>query len=142
LRERTEDIPDLVRHFLGQAEDEGLPPKTIDAEGMELLKRYRWPGNVRELENLVRRLAALYTEETIGSAILESELAEPDFGKPAEQASVDEPLSSSVERTLNRIFAAHGEDLPPPGLYDRLLKEVERPLFSMSLAATRGNQIK
>ena len=93
-------------------------------------------------ENLVRRLAALYTEETIGSAILESELAEPDFGKPAEQASVDEPLSSSVERTLNRIFAAHGEDLPPPGLYDRLLKEVERPLFSMSLAATRGNQIK
>ena len=76
------------------------------------------------------------------AAILESELAEPDFGKPAEQASVDEPLSSSVERTLNRIFAAHGEDLPPPGLYDRLLKEVERPLFSMSLAATRGNQIK
>jgi two-component system nitrogen regulation response regulator GlnG len=142
LRERSEDIPDLVRHFLGQAEDEGLPPKTIDAEGMELIKRYRWPGNVRELENLVRRLAALYTEETIGAAILEAELAEPDFGKPAEQAAADEPLSVSVERTLNRIFAAHGDDLPPPGLYDRLLREVEKPLFSMSLAATRGNQIK
>jgi two-component system nitrogen regulation response regulator GlnG len=142
LRERTEDIADLVRHFLGQAEDEGLPPKTIDSEGMELLKRYRWPGNVRELENLVRRLAALYTEETIGAHILESELAEPDFGKPAAQAATDEPLASSVERTLNRIFSTHGDDLPPPGLYERLLREVERPLFSMSLAATRGNQIK
>ena len=142
LRERTEDIADLVRHFLGQAEDEGLPPKTIDSEGMELLKRYRWPGNVRELENLVRRLAALYTEETIGSHILESELAEPDFGKPAAQAATDEPLASSVERTLNRIFSTHGDDLPPPGLYERLLREVEKPLFAMSLAATRGNQIK
>jgi two-component system nitrogen regulation response regulator GlnG len=142
LRERTEDIPDLVRHFLALAEAEGLPPKTIDAEGMELLKRYRWPGNVRELENLVRRLAALYAEETIGAAVLGAELAEPDFGRPLEQAPADEPLSASVERALNRLFAAHGEALPPPGLYDRILHEVERPLFAMTLAATHGNQIK
>ena len=142
LRERAEDIPDLVRHFLDQAEAEGLPPKTIDSEGMELLKRYRWPGNVRELENLVRRLAALYTEEIIGASVLETELAEPDFSRPTEQAPSDEPLSSSVERALNRLFAQHGEALPPPGLYDRILREVEKPLFGMTLAATRGNQIK
>ncbi|MEX0838974.1 MAG: nitrogen regulation protein NR(I) [Parvibaculum sp.] len=142
LRERSEDIPDLIRHFLGQAEDEGLPPKTIDADGMELLKRYRWPGNVRELENLVRRLAALYTEEIIGASILETELAEPDFGRSVEQPAIDEPLGVAVERTLSRIFAAHGDALPPPGLYDRLLQEVERPLLGMSLAVTRGNQIK
>ncbi|HUD52959.1 nitrogen regulation protein NR(I), partial [Parvibaculum sp.] len=142
LRERAEDIPDLVRHFLNQAEAEGLPPKTIDAEGMELLKRYRWPGNVRELENLVRRLAALYTEEMIGASVLETELAEPDFGRPLEQTPTDEPLASSVERSLNRLFAQHGDTLPPPGLYDRILREVEKPLFGMTLAATRGNQIK
>ena len=142
LRERAEDIPDLVRHFLGLAEQEGLAPKMIDAEGMELLKRYRWPGNVRELENLVRRLAALYTEETIGADILEVELAEPEFGKPEAQPPADEPLSAAVERTLSRLFAAHGEDLPPAGLYERIMLEVEKPLFSMSLAATRGNQIK
>lgn len=142
LRERAEDIPDLVRHFLNQAEQEGLPPKTIDSEGMELLKRYRWPGNVRELENLVRRLAALYTEEIIGASVLETELAEPDFGRPLEQAPTDEPLASSVERSLNRLFAQHGDTLPPPGLYDRILREVEKPLFGMTLAATRGNQIK
>jgi two-component system nitrogen regulation response regulator GlnG len=142
LRERTEDIPDLVRHFLSQAELEGLPPKTIDVEGMELIKRYRWPGNVRELENLVRRLAALYTEETIGASVLANELAEPDFGRPSGPAQTDEPLSSSVERALNRLFAAGGDALPPPGLYDRILREVEKPLFGMALAATRGNQIK
>lgn len=142
LHERTEDIPDLVRHFLAQAEQEGLPPKTIDSEGMELLKRYRWPGNVRELENLVRRLAALYTEETIGASILTGELAEPEFKNTLEQAPADEPLSVAVERSLTRLFAAHGDGLPPPGLYDNILREVERPLFGMALAATRGNQIK
>tara|TARA_R110000868_G_scaffold144396_7_gene363521 strand:- start:9447 stop:10889 length:1443 start_codon:yes stop_codon:yes gene_type:complete len=142
LRERTEDIPDLVRHFLNQAEAEGLPPKTIDSDGMEFIKRYRWPGNVRELENLVRRLAALYTEEAIGASVLEAELAEPDFGRPSQDAPVDEPLTSSVERALNRLFASAGDDLPPPGLYDRILREVEKPLFGMTLAATRGNQIK
>src|SRR5690606_12809175 len=57
LRERVEDIPDLVRHFFRAAEKEGLPQKQIEAAALERMKRYRWPGNVRELENLVRRLA-------------------------------------------------------------------------------------
>src|SRR5262245_16042893 len=55
LRERTEDIPDLIRHFFTQAEREGLPTKQIDVAALDRLKRYRWPGNVRELENLARR---------------------------------------------------------------------------------------
>src|ERR1700724_2900531 len=54
LRERADDIPDLVRHFLKRAE--GEQRKGIEEEALELLKRQRWPGNVRELENLVRRL--------------------------------------------------------------------------------------
>ena len=65
LRERVEDVPDLIRHFFALAEREGLPPKQIDQAALERLKRYRWPGNVRELENLARRLAALYPQETI-----------------------------------------------------------------------------
>src|ERR1044072_1247446 len=59
LRERTEDVPDLIRHFFSQAEREGLPQKQVDAAALEKLKRYRWPGNVRELENLARRLSDL-----------------------------------------------------------------------------------
>jgi two-component system nitrogen regulation response regulator GlnG len=62
LRERVEDVADLMRHFFGIAEREGLPTKQIDAAALERLKRYRWPGNVRELENLARRLAALYPQ--------------------------------------------------------------------------------
>ena len=69
LRERLEDLPLLAHHFLDRVQSEGLPAKTIDADGMERLKAHGWPGNVRELENLVRRLAALYSEDTIGKPL-------------------------------------------------------------------------
>src|SRR5882762_3482379 len=81
LRERSSDIPPLVRHFAALAAKEGLPVKTIDDLAMQRLQQYRWPGNVRELENLVRRLAALYPQEVIGLEVIEAELAE---GPPAE----------------------------------------------------------
>jgi len=57
LRERIEDLPDLIRHFFTLAEKDGLPPKKLDALALERMKQHRWPGNVRELENLARRLA-------------------------------------------------------------------------------------
>src|SRR5579862_6239566 len=63
LRERSEDIPDLVRHFFQRNAAEGLQPKSVEQAALDRLKRYAWPGNVRELENLVRRLAALYSQE-------------------------------------------------------------------------------
>ena len=61
LRERLEDVGDLVRHFLRQAAREGLGQKSIESAAIERLKAHPWPGNVRELENVVRRLVALYT---------------------------------------------------------------------------------
>jgi two-component system nitrogen regulation response regulator GlnG len=141
LRERTEDTPALVRHFFAQAAIEGLPAKRLDDAAMERLKAYRWPGNVRELENLVRRLAALYSQETIGVDVIEAELAETSATPVLEQEKA-ESLTGSVERHLRDYFGAHRDGLPPPGLYDRILREVERPLLNLSLAATRGNQIK
>src|SRR5262249_32194426 len=74
LRERTSDIPALLRHFASLARREGLPLKSIDEPAMERLRTYRWPGNIRELENLVRRLAALYSQEAIGLDVVEAEL--------------------------------------------------------------------
>jgi two-component system nitrogen regulation response regulator GlnG len=142
LRERPEDIPDLVRHFLARASEEGLPPKRLDPEAMDRLKRYRWPGNVRELENLVRRLAALYAEETIGLDVIESELIATAPEPSAPEAGEPDSIVSAVERHLRRYFAAHGDRLPPPGLYDRIVQEVERPLLELSLSATRGNQVR
>ena len=51
-------------------------------------------------------------------------------------------LSSSIYRNLEKYFKAHDQRLPPDGLYNRILKEVERPLISLTLNATRGNQLK
>jgi len=142
LRERSEDIPDLIRHFFALVEREGLPPKQIDQAALDRLKRHRWPGNVRELENLARRLAALYPQETITAAVIDAELSQPALAAPGESRGGDENLSNAVERYLARYFAGFDGDLPPPGLYHRILREVEGPLVSAALAATRGNQIR
>jgi two-component system, NtrC family, nitrogen regulation response regulator GlnG len=142
LRERSEDIPALVRHFLAQAGAEGLPGKTLDQPAMERLKAYRWPGNVRELENLVRRLSALYAQEVIDAEIINAELVEATLpGEPA-TLPANEGLGAAVERHLKEYYAAHKDTLPAAGLYDRILREVERPLILLTLAATRGNQIR
>jgi two-component system nitrogen regulation response regulator GlnG len=142
LRERREDVPDLARHFLQQAEAEGLPAKTFDPGAIEVLKAHDWPGNVRELENLVRRIAALYSDEVIGASIVRMELSAPPPDAEAPPPPEAENLGAAIEFHLNRYFAAHGEELPPPGLYDRVLRELERPLLSICLGATRGNQLR
>jgi two-component system, NtrC family, nitrogen regulation response regulator GlnG len=142
LRERSEDVPDLIRHFFAQAEREGLPLKQLDQGALDRLKRYRWPGNVRELENLARRLAALYPQETISAAVIDSELAQPMMASVGDEPMSEDNLSTAVERYLSRYFAGFDADLPPPGLYHRILREVEYPLLSAALAATRGNQIR
>src|ERR1700761_1695698 len=142
LRERIEDIPDLVRHFLRKAEDEGLPAKTLDGESLETLRRHRWPGNVRELENLIRRLAVLHSGDAIPASVLLEELKEPARTFSLEEGGEAESLSGSVERYLTQYFMAQGDRLPPAGVYDRILAEVERPLISICLAATKGNQIR
>ena len=139
LRERTSDIPELVRHFMSRASGEGLPPKTIDPAAMDRLRRHRWPGNVRELENMVRRLAALYSEEVIGTDVIEAELADT---VPATTEPESDGLGSSVEGHLKSYFSAHAGGLPASGLFDRVMREVERPLISLTLEATRGNQIR
>jgi two-component system nitrogen regulation response regulator GlnG len=142
LRERVEDVPDLIRHFFAEAEREGLPPKQLDQAALDRLKRYRWPGNVRELENLARRLAALYPQEVITSAVIDAELVQPPISAGHDEPRPEENLMATVERYLTRYFASFDKGLPPPGLYHRILREVEYPLLSAALAATRGNQIR
>jgi two-component system nitrogen regulation response regulator GlnG len=139
LRERTDDIPDLVHHFGLRAEQEGLPTKHLTSEAIDRLRAHPWPGNVRELENLMRRLAALTADDTVSAAVVERELMSDT---PQRQQDDDTSLSAIVERHLEGYFAAHGAALPPDGLFPRIIKEVERPLIELSLKATRGNQIK
>jgi two-component system, NtrC family, nitrogen regulation response regulator GlnG len=109
---------------------------------MDRLKRHRWPGNVRELENLARRLAALYPQETITAAVIDAELSQPTLVAASESGRADDNLSNAVERYLARYFSGFDDGLPPPGLYHRILREVEAPLLSAALTATHGNQIR
>ena len=145
LRERSEDIPDLVRHFFARAVKEGLPEKWITASGIELMRRYPWPGNVRELENFVRRLAALYPQEEIGPDIVGSELEAGSGASDAPAAGHlpdDVTIAQAVEYNMQRYFSSFGDGLPPPGLYARVLVELEYPLILACLTATRGNQVR
>jgi two-component system nitrogen regulation response regulator GlnG len=144
LRERSEDIPDLVRHFFQEVEQEGLQPKRITMDAIERMRRYSWPGNVRELENLIRRLAALYPQDEISLEIIEAELGTDEHtatgGKGVLPADIT--IGEAVEHYLQNYFASFGREMPPPGLYQRILAEVEYPLVLASMTATRGNQIK
>ncbi len=72
-------------------------------------------------------------------AALEPEQVPPP---PAEQGGEARDLSELVERYLGGYFAGFGSELPPPGLYDRIIRQVEQPLLAAALAATRGNQIR
>jgi nitrogen regulation protein NR(I) len=145
LRDRAEDVPDLVRHFVRQAVGEGLDGKRFDQDALDLLKAYPWPGNVRELENVVRRILALYPQDRIGGDIIAAELrneqAQAGPGRDA-GAPTDATIGQAVEDNMRRYFASFGDSLPPPGLYQRVLAEVEYPLILAALTATRGNQIK
>ncbi|HLZ76246.1 nitrogen regulation protein NR(I) [Phenylobacterium sp.] len=140
LRDRPDDIPDLARAFLLRANREGLPSKTIDAAALDRLKQHPWPGNVRELENLIRRICALYGEDLITARIIERELADQQPAAQGEEGPAT--LSQLVERKLSSYFADQPDGLPPAGLYDRVLEEVERPLIQLTLSATRGNQVR
>ncbi len=143
LRERLEDIPVLARHFLEKARESGLPAKLLDQSAIERLRQHRWPGNVRELENLMRRLAALYAQETITDEVIGTELLET--GIDAEQphhSGNPEPLALAVERHIRQFLAASRDGMPMRDIYDQVIAEVERPLIQMTLSATRGNQIK
>jgi two-component system, NtrC family, nitrogen regulation response regulator GlnG len=145
LRERAEDIPLLARHFLERAREDGLPSKLLDQGAVDRLKQHNWPGNVRELENLMRRLAALCPEETITAEVIAAELADAAPPPPVAgtvTSSGPETLSKAVERHVKEFFATHNDGAGVTDVYDKILAEVERPLIRLTLAATRGNQIK
>ncbi|WJS86219.1 sigma-54 dependent transcriptional regulator [Paracoccus sp. TOH] len=165
LRARVDDIPPLARHLLARAAAQGLPQRSLSEGATALIRAYPFPGNVRELENLMRRLAltaaaAEITEAEARAALAESSPIMPPApaaapaARPAAAAAgpaasvtpLGEPanmrLAQSVEMHLQRYFDLHGDDLPPPGLYDRILREIEKPLLEIALDATGGNQLR
>ena len=142
LRERVDDIPLLSEHFLARAERDGGPTRRFAPAAMDLIRAYSWPGNVRQLENTIKRLVVTSPEEEITLAEVEAVLGNQPEIETFVGGGEGEKLSASVNKHLRRYFDLHGGVLPPPGLYQRILKEVELPLIEIALDATGGNQAK
>ncbi|MDJ0827709.1 MAG: response regulator [Rhodobacter sp.] len=141
LRERVDDIPLLADHFLARAERDGLQLRRFNEPAMELVRAYSWPGNVRQLENTIRRLVVTSSEDEITRPEVELVLGNQPAMEPLRGGDGDK-LGASVGKHLRRYFDLHGGVLPPPGLYQRILREVELPLIEIALDATGGNQAK
>jgi len=133
LRERREDIGALVRHFLGQAANEGLPVRKANAQAINALEARPWQGNVRELRNAVFRLVLMAREDVIDAAAVEDIL-------PAARGETGEGqkdgLAAAVERWLEHARPADG------AVYHTALSAFERPLFELALERTEGNQLR
>ncbi len=142
LRDRGEDVATLARHFLDAAAREGLPRKSLDSDAIAVLLAHRWPGNVRELENLMRRLAVLARGDVITAAMVATGLGSRASVPAAASASPVASLAEAARQHIAAYFQEFGGALPPDGVYDRLLAEVERPLITACLDANGGNQLK
>jgi two-component system, NtrC family, nitrogen regulation response regulator GlnG len=142
LRERVDDIPLLAEYFLVRAEHDGLPVRRFSARAEELIRGYSWPGNVRQLENTIRRLVVTSAEEEIPLSEAEFVLGNQPEMAPEDGSGNADRLAASVARHLRRYFDLHGGVLPPAGLYQRILREIETPLIEIALDAVGGNQAK
>jgi two-component system, NtrC family, nitrogen regulation response regulator GlnG len=142
LRERVEDIPLLAEHFLAKGERELGAVRRLSQGAVDLIRAYSWPGNVRQLENTIRRLLVTATETDIARIEVEQVLGQQPSPEPMTGMVEGDKLSASVARHLKRYFDLHGGQLPPPGVYQRILREVELPLIEIALDATAGNQAK
>ncbi len=140
LRDRVEDIPLLAAHFLSQ--QNAAPHVSLSDSAGRALQKAPWPGNVRELEHTVRQLAQTCLGGEVSEGDVTRLLGAEASRAPLRKEADNERMGASVERHLQRYFDLHGAMLPPPGLYARILREVESPLIEIALAATAGNQAK
>lgn len=143
LRDRVSDIGDLARLFLARAAKEGLSEKILDKGAIEELETWVWPGNVRELENLMKRLAALYSDSIITAQAIANSLLEFKTKSTSVNQTKDGDLTSVARSALVALFAkAKGEGQQLFDLHSQAIRAVEKPLFELTLKETRGNQIR
>ena len=140
LRERKEDIPELVNHFLDKAKDQQLEPKKFTTESFQILEKYQWPGNVRELENFILKLCALYTDENIMNEDLAEEilnLQKLDQQMLDTENQFSKILENYLSRNINKINKEYQGDV-----YNYFVTELEKVLLLEVLKNKNGNQLK
>ena len=133
LRERRDDIRDLVAHFTALAEKEGLPRRSYEESALRLLQQQYWRGNVRELQNLVYRVAVFSRDERITAALLAPLVSDAREGEGTEQLK---EFSDAITHFIEREQPVDGQ------LYLKSLKAFEVPLLKITLGLCDGNQLK
>jgi len=131
LRSRSEDIPELLEHYINAASHElGVEPKTLSPEALAKLASYSWPGNVRELVNLCRRLSVLAPGTQVQVEDLPHELV---------AATPSGPVDADWARALASWADRHAMTGKKP-LLDEALPEFERVLIRSALKRTQGHR--
>jgi len=134
LRERREDIPLLVRHFLARSANElGVEPKRIGEDAMAALAAHDWPGNVRQLENACHWLTVMAPGQTVGLADLPPELR----GTASRTSAMETHWVSALENEVERAIARGESDLMTV-----MTRDFERALIARALAHTGGRRIE
>ncbi len=129
LRERKEDIPDLIELFTKQAlEKHGLKRGGFTKEAVECMKKYDYPGNVRELKNIVFKLIAIYRERPITPDLL------PDFIVGDKSVSSSADWKEGLEKEVSRLISSGKRSI-----YIKLLSDFEEVILRETLKHTRGN---
>ncbi len=143
LRDRKEDIADLVKHFLHKlAAEKNEIPKSITIEAINLLQQYSWPGNVRELENMMMRINALYADDTISEEIINLELSHAVRNTNSNVRNNNIDVNSAIENYISTLLKDIDTSSEDSNLYQIILAKFEIPLISMTLNKCGGNQIK
>jgi two-component system, NtrC family, nitrogen regulation response regulator GlnG len=138
LRERREDLDELIAYFLDKAVKEmGANVRTVTPEARDKLLNYDWPGNVRELENLIFRVALLAPATAIRAEDIE--LGRGRTKPASSEVDPSAQLSDLITRRLGELFETG--DGEPRDLYQRLIAELEKPLIELALDRAGGNQV-
>ncbi len=142
LRERLDDIPLLTQHFLARTTRETGSGRHMSDAALEVIRRYNWPGNVRQLEHMVQRLMITGHDPEIAATEVEAVLGAASTGAAPTHGNDGGTLAESVARHVRRYFELHGDELPPSGVYQRIMREVEAPLLDIALEYSGGNQLR
>jgi two-component system nitrogen regulation response regulator GlnG len=140
LRERVEDISVLAQHFIAMLQSD--IKFELSPAGVAALRDYNWPGNVRQLQNVVGQLMMESPNSLLDGNAVKEVLKKAGPSNAMSALLPSESLAESVGLHVQRYFDLHGANLPPDGVYQRILREIEVPLIEISLAATSGNQAK
>ncbi|MBL08418.1 MAG: nitrogen regulation protein NR(I) [Rhodobiaceae bacterium] len=140
LRERKEDIPELINHFLIEALRSGLSEKKIHPDGYSVLKNYDWPGNVRELENFILRISALYPEDMIDSESIRKEINKLNnntLESKKRNLYFSDIINNYFSDNINKLLEENDGEV-----HNYIVSIIERALISQTLNTNGGNQLK